>query len=137
MTVADRSADPLAAAWRGHRREPSARVLASPDNARDLDPDQATTPPHIHPLVAGQARLGDGRAEAATLDDVSRPTLGQQPGSAPCAATTRRSATPMLFDGWVDHPIRLAIDITAFGPTGEVVRTKTLSSHEALLGGPP
>ncbi|WP_406068708.1 hypothetical protein [Micromonospora sp. NBC_01638] len=133
MTVADRLADLLAAVWRGHRTEPPARVLTSPDDAEDLDPDQATSPPHIHLLVAGQAQLGDGHAETSALDGVSR-----QPGSAPCAATTRRSTTSMLFDGWVDQPIRLAINVTAFDPAGEFVRTlQELSPHEAFPGGPP
>ncbi|WP_328348209.1 hypothetical protein [Micromonospora sp. NBC_00421] len=62
MTAADRFADPLAAAWRDHRTELPARVLALParvlaspyDDGGDLDPDQATSPPHIHPLVAGR-----------------------------------------------------------------------------------
>lgn len=44
----------------------------------------------------------------------------------------------MLFVGWGDQPIRLAIDVTAFGPAGEVVRTmQELSPHKALLGGHP
>ncbi|MEO3773068.1 hypothetical protein [Micromonospora sp. B9E7] len=138
MTAADHSADPLAAARCGHRTESPARVLASPDDARDLDPDRATSPPHIHLLVAGQARLGDGRAEATALDGVSRLGLGRQPASAPCAAAPRRSTTPMLFDGWGDQLIRLAIDVTAFDPTGELVRTlPELSPHEAFPGGPP
>ncbi|MET7669845.1 hypothetical protein [Micromonospora luteifusca] len=67
MTVADRFADPLAAAWRGHRTVLPARVLASSDDAWDLDPDQATSPPHIHLVVAGQARLGDGFDPAGEL----------------------------------------------------------------------
>ncbi|MEU8424760.1 hypothetical protein AB0C15_28205 [Micromonospora sp. NPDC048835] len=126
MTVADRLADPLAAVWHGHRPEPPAWVLASPDDAGNLDPDQATSPPHRHLLVAGHA-------ETSALDGVS-----QQPGSAPCAATTRRSTTPMLFDGWGDQPIRLAVDVTAFDPAGELVRTlQELSPHEAFPGGPP
>ncbi|RZT77857.1 hypothetical protein EV382_1024 [Micromonospora violae] len=129
MTVADRLADPLAAVWCGQRTEPPARVLTSPDDAGDLDPDQATSPPHIHLLVAGQAQLGDGHAETSALDG---------PGSAPCAATTRRSTTPMLFDGWGDQPIRLAINVTASEPAGELVRTlQELSPHEAFPGGPP
>lgn len=133
MTVADRLADPLATVWHGHRPEPPAWALASPDDAGDLDPDQATSPPHIHLLVAGEAQLGDGHAETSALDGVSR-----QPGSAPCAATTRRSTTPMLFDGWRDQPIRLAVDVTAFDPAGELVRTlQELSPHEAFSGGPP
>ncbi|MFE9918181.1 hypothetical protein ACFYPG_23765 [Micromonospora sp. NPDC005553] len=95
MTVADRLADPLAAVWHGHRTEPPARVLTSPDDAGDLDP-------------------------------------------APCAATTRRSTTPMLFDRWGDQPIRLAINVTASDPAGEFVRTlQELPPHEAFPGGPP
>lgn len=44
----------------------------------------------------------------------------------------------MLFDGWGDQPIRLAVDVTAFDPAGELVRTlQELSPHEAFPGGPP
>lgn len=44
----------------------------------------------------------------------------------------------MLIVGGGDQPIRLAIDATAFGRAGEVVRTlQEFPPHEAFLGGPP
>lgn len=138
MTAAGRFADPLAAAWPGHRTEPPAQLPASPDGTRDPGPGQTTSPPHVQLLVAGQTRLGHVRAGAAALGGVGRLDLGRQPGSAPCAATPRRSTAPLLSDGWGEQLIRLATDVTAFDPAGEPVRTpQERSPHHAAPGGRP
>lgn len=57
---------------------------------------------------------------------------------APRDATHWRIADPMLCDVWGEQLIRPAIDVIAFGPAGELVRTmQELPPHEAFLGGPP
>ncbi|MFG2051425.1 heparinase II/III family protein [Micromonospora sp. NPDC048935] len=104
----------------------------------DPDPAQAAPPTHVHLLVAGQVRLGDGRAEVTALGGAGRLGLSWQPASAPCAATIRQITDPLLLDVWGDRLTRLAIDVTAFGPAGELVVTMhELPPHEAFLGGPP
>ncbi|RQX03000.1 heparinase II/III family protein [Micromonospora inaquosa] len=104
----------------------------------EFDPAVEPPPTHVHLLVAGEVRLADGRAEITALDGAGRIGLSWRPASALCAATVRPIEDPMLFDVWGARLHRLAIDVTAFGPSGELVLTvEELPPHEALLGGAP
>ncbi|MFK3978748.1 heparinase II/III family protein [Micromonospora sp. NPDC050397] len=123
--------------WRSARLErQGGRVVIVDD--WEFDPDPTSPPTYIHLLVAGQVRLSDGRAEVTALNGAGRVGLSWQPASAPCVATVRRITDPMLFDVWGEQLIRLAIDVTAFGPVGELVLTvEELPPHEAFPGGAP
>ncbi|MBF9135015.1 hypothetical protein I0C86_39760, partial [Plantactinospora sp. S1510] len=123
--------------WRTARLERhSGRVVVV--DAWTLDPTAEPPPTHVHLLVAGQVRLGDGRAEVTALDGAGRVGLSWRPASAPCTATVRPIEDPMLFDVWGARLHRLAIDVTAFGPAGEFVLTvEALPPHEVFFGGAP
>ncbi|MFI6066655.1 hypothetical protein ACIA47_15540 [Micromonospora sp. NPDC051227] len=87
-----------------------------------IDPAVEPPPTHVHLLVAGAGRI----------------RLSWRPASALCAATVRPIEDPMLLDVWGARLHRLAIDVTAFGPSGELVLTvEELPPHEALHGGAP
>jgi hypothetical protein len=87
-------------------------------DAWELDPDGTAAPTHIHLLVAGDVRVGPGHAGVTALDGAGHATLRWQPPAAPCASTTRVLDDPMLAGVWGQRLTRLAIDVTAIGPSG-------------------
>jgi hypothetical protein len=101
-------------------------------DAWELDPDPGAAPTHVHLLVAGEVRLGPGRAEITALDGAGRVALTWRPGSAPCTATVRVLDDPMLAGVWGERLTRLEIDVTAAGPTGTFILTV---EETALPGG--
>lgn len=133
MTGADRFAGLLAATRPGSRTPSLARVLTPPDESSlvPLAPERdVLAPPHGPTTRQLRAQ--------AERDIPGRVGLSWQPASAARAATHRRLTDPLLPDVWGERLIPLSIDVTAFGPAGEVVRTlQELSPHEAFLGGPP
>ena len=115
--------------WRRVARLDGGRVVVT-DTWR-LEPDPAAAPTHLHLLVAGEVRLGAGRADVTALDGAGRVTLGWEPASTPCAATVRALDDPMLAGVWGERLTRLAFDVTAAGPAG----TFTLTVEETALPG--
>jgi Heparinase II/III-like protein len=101
-----------------------------------LDNNESAAPTHIHLLVAGDVRVGPGRADVTALDGAGQATLGWEPASAPCAATTRVLDDPMLAGVWGQRLTRLAIDVTAIGASGTfALAVEQSHPHDAHFGG--
>ncbi|MFY1635000.1 heparinase II/III domain-containing protein [Solwaraspora sp. WMMB335] len=110
-------------------------------DAWELDPDGTDRPTYLHLLVAGEVRqrtvrTGAGRVEVTALGGAGQAALSWQPASAPCRRTTRVLDDPMLVGVWGQQLTRLAIDVTALGPTGTfVLVVEQIRPPEASSGG--
>lgn len=99
----------------------SGRVLITDD--WELTPSTVQDRTVLHWLIAGEVRLGDGRAEVTALDGAGRVALTWAPATAPGTATVRVLDDPMLIDVWGDRLTRLEIDVTSIGAVGTVTLT--------------
>jgi hypothetical protein len=124
--------------WRRTARleRDSGRVVITDD--WELVPDDAAAPTHLHLLVAGDVHVGPGRTEITALDGAGHVALTWRPASTPCTPTPRMLDDPMLVGVWGERLTRLAIDVTAIGPTGTFILTVAeLDPPDTVPGGAP
>ncbi|MDG4797093.1 heparinase II/III family protein [Micromonospora sp. WMMD1082] len=119
--------------WRRTARFERHRGRIVITDAWQLDPDAAPASTRLHLLVAGDVQLGPGRATIAALDGAGHLAVSWRPASAPGSSTARVLDDPMLAAVWGERLTRIAIDVTALGPTGALVLTvEETHPHDAL-----
>lgn len=89
----------------------------------ELDPAADDAPTRLHFMIAGEVRIGDGRAEISALGGAGTVSVVWCP-HAPCVISARElDGDPMLGDVWGDRLTRLEIDVSASGPVGTLETT--------------
>ncbi|MEV6798394.1 heparinase II/III family protein [Micromonospora rifamycinica] len=121
--------------WRRTARleRDSGRIVVT--DAWELAPAAPVAPTRFHLLVAGDVRLGKGRAAITARHGAGRLTLTWQPASAPATATVRPLDDPMLAGVWGRTLTRLEIDLGAATATGAFVLTVEESSARDVSSG--
>lgn len=92
----------------------TARVTVTDEWEMDGDGGGTTV---VNLLLAGDVRLGDGRAEVDALDGAGTAVLTWEP-AVPARLTERLLDDPTLTDVWGERLTRLELDVTGLGASG-------------------